>query len=346
MAIDVGQTRATTTYAPDASEAEASFRYSMFGVLVRSDIRLPIAPLPESDRMSPAWIIKRIRQAAAPATSGTLVEETRCVGPCHGGSIVIRVIRGRGGTWIWHQDFGLICHIPTDARRVDVYPKAGADERALGLLLAGPVSVFLLHQHGCPSLHASAVMTESGVLAFLGPKGKGKSTMAACFLRRGAALVTDDILPLRVSNEGVDGGPGLAIMKVWPDTATHTLELCEELPKVTARLDKRLLTLDGNHTFAETPARVRALYVLDRYDPHATGRTDIGIRTLAGREALHTLLNQVSYGAFLQPSERARFLPHYTRLLAQAPLRVLSYPQGFEHQESVHERILADLERR
>jgi hypothetical protein len=55
------------------------------------------------------------------------------------------------------------------------------------------------------------------------------------------------------------------------------------------------------------------------------------------------LLAQISHGAHLEPAEVARFLPVYSHLLAQAPVRVLSYPYGFAHQEAVCERIMSDL---
>jgi len=259
--------------------------------------------------------------------------------------VVIRVIRGPQGTWFWHQAVGTFVITP-DARRVDVYPDGGVDERILGLLLAGPLSVFLLHQLGIPTLHASAVSTAEGAVAFLGPKGQGKSSMAASFLQRDAALITDDVLPLRLLGDSIHVGPGPSIMKLWPDSASCALGLSDGLPDLMPNTTKKLLVVGDRYALAETPVRLSNLYLLDRYDPLTAGRSDISIRSLRGREAFSALLNQVSYGAFLLPSEEARFLPLYLRLLSQAPVRVLTYPQGFEHQGAVYARILSDLERR
>ncbi len=315
----------------------------MYGLRVRSDVRLPLAPVSPMDGGSPAWAFRRLSPGRpAPAPDGPPIAETRCDGPCHGGRVVARVHRGPGGAWFWLDAVGT-CHVLPDIRRVDVYPKAGADEHVLGLLLAGHVSVFLLHQIGYPTLHASAVVTEQGTAAFFGPKGRGKSTMAACFLDRGAALLTDDVLPLRTVDGSVHGAPGLALMKVWAATAEHVLKLSEELPNLMVGIEKKLLIVDGRYPLATAPMPLRALYVIDRYDPEVAGRTEVTTRTLTPREGLAVLLAQISYGAFLQPTEVARFLPMYARLLAQTPIRVLSYPHGFAHQDAVCARVMADL---
>src|SRR5581483_7212251 len=164
-------------------------------------------------------------------------------------------------------------------------------------------------------------------------------------LRRGATLLTDDALPLRCLPDGVCGGPGLPLMKVWQETAEHALGLAEALPDLTAAYEKKLLALDGRYAVATTPVPLRAIYVLDRYDPLARSDASPAIRRLSWRESATCLIAQTSYGAFLRPAEAARLLPLYARLVAQAPVRVLSYPTGFAHQEAVCARIMADLER-
>ena len=84
-------------------------------------------------------------------------------------------------------------------------------------------------------------------------------------------------------------------MKVWHETAHHTLELRDELPNLTAYVEKKLLALDGRYLFTQTPVRLHTLYVLERYDPSATGRTDVTIHTLSRREALMALRTYVAF---------------------------------------------------
>jgi hypothetical protein len=251
--------------------------------------------------------------------------------------------RGLGGDWIQFSGIGTF-HVAAGARWVDVYPDAAMSEESLGLVLVGHIAVFVLYLLGCPSLHAGAVATERGAVVFVGPKGQGKSTMTASFLRRGAALLTDDALPLRQETDGIYGAPSLPMMKLWRETAACALQLPEELPNLVANYDKRLFELDDRFAYAKRPQRVRAIYVLDRYDAAFSDRRGISIRTLSPREGFAALVPQTAYLALLQPREAAGLLPLYSRLVAQAPVRVLSFPSGFEHQEAVYGRIMADLE--
>jgi hypothetical protein len=317
--------------------------YLAYGLRIRSDVPLPIpAEAADGDPAANVLFARAAPGQPAPQPDGPPVAGLPCDGPCHNGAMVMLAHRGPGGTWFWHEGLAT-CHIAPDARRIDVYPAPDADERALGLILAGPVLTFVLHQLGYPCLHASAILAAPGGVAFLGPSGQGKSTLAAGFLRDGVALLSDDILALRATGDGIECLPGLPLMKVWPETAERALALEEELPCLTPTFEKRLLALDGRHARAGAPARLRALYILRRYDPTRADRDDVAITPLRGRAAHTALLAQTLNTALLHSAEAARLLPLYQRLLAQASVRLLAYPHGYQYQGQVRERILADL---
>jgi hypothetical protein len=168
--------------------------------------------------------------------------------------------------------------------------------------------------------------------------------MAATFLRRGAALLTDDALPLLVGDDGIYAVPGPPIMKLWSETAQHALEVVDELPNLMAASEKKLLALSERYPLAPAPVRVRALYLLDRYDPVARGYTNVAVQRLSLRESLLALTVYTSHRDYLLPSDEAPFLPIYARLATQAAVRTLTYPHGFDYQDAVHTQILADLE--
>ena len=338
-----------TTVAPSAV-ADANIEagrlpnwYSMYGLCVRSDVALPLAP-DNRARTVPACIFALATPAdLAPVPDGPLVAWLPCYGPCHNGSMVTTVHRGPGGTWFWYDAVGT-CHVAPDARRVTVYPHAACDEQALGLMLTGQVMTFVLHKLGFPSLHASAVMIEGEGVAFLGPGGHCKSTLAASFLRRRVTLLTDDVLPLCLRDEVVCAIPGLPIMKVWQQTAEHALHLTDDLPTLTAHFEKRLLTVDERFSIGRTPTPLRAIYLVNRYDPRLAGRADVMIERLGRQERLTALLAQTSNRAYLEPRENSSLLPLYAQLATQVPINVLRYPDGFDYQDLVCARIVADLE--
>jgi hypothetical protein len=321
------------------------FDYQLYGLRVCTDLRLPFASIEVRDDAADVVVEQAPLGRMPPEPDGPLVAST----PCNVHGVDMRAHRGPGGAWIWHRAIGLF-YISPGERRVDIYPEADADQRVIGLLLAGQIAVFVLHQRGVPTLHASAVVTKHGAAAFLGPRGQGKSTMAASFLRRGATLLTDDVLPLSCRDGSVYGSPGLPLMKLWPEAAECTLSLTQQLPTMMAGYEKRLLALDGRpfaqFALAKHAVPVRGLYVLERYDPAVVGDTDVTIHRVPGPEGVAALLQHISAGAFLRPDEIGRFLPLYARAVAQASVCVLRYPSGFEYQEMVCERILDDLRRK
>jgi hypothetical protein len=77
----------------------------------------------------------------------------------------------------------------------------------------------VVHHEGGVVLHASAVSIGAKVVAFLGPKHVGKSTLAMALVRRGARLVTDDTLVVRLEGAVALAAPGVQRVRLWPDSA-------------------------------------------------------------------------------------------------------------------------------
>ncbi len=315
--------------------------YEAYGLRVSSPLQLPLPLAPHLDASAgePDIRVSIHHSKAAPRPDGPEVYAIPC--PTHGADL--RVFRGPGGAWIWHQAIGTF-HVSVDAACVAVYPEGDADSRAIGHGLVGPVLIYALLRRARPVLHAAGVMTTNGATLFLGPSGQGKTTLAAAFLRHGAALLSDDAVPVMVAGDCVYGEPGPAYMKVWRETAEHALSLTDELPDIMANYDKKLLALGGRYTSACAPAPIRAIYLLSRYDASTANRTDVTLHPLGQRDGLTALLAYTSNRAYLLPTEEAPLLPAYARLVAQAPVRILSYPSGFEHQDAVYGRVLADVE--
>src|SRR5262249_52962005 len=79
----------------------------------------------------------------------------------------------------------------------------------------------VLHLRGTTCLHASAVLLDGKLLAFSGASGAGKSTIAAALAARGCQLVSDDVLPLRVTPTCLLAGPGLPELRLYPAAAVR-----------------------------------------------------------------------------------------------------------------------------
>jgi hypothetical protein len=252
--------------------------------------------------------------------------------------------RQSDGAWIWHDAVGML-HVSPDSRIVRVHAKPDCDPGALGMQLLGPAAGFVLHQLGYPCLHASAVVTSRGVVAFVGWPGDGKSTMVAMHLAEGARLLGDDVLPIELRDGEALARPGLPLVKLWPASARGALSLDHhELPQVTAQHDKRLVRLNGGASVPSAPTPLNAIYVLRRYDPLQAKSELVASNPLTPRVALTVLLTHTYRREYLQPEEIARLLPVYARLASRVPVRVLNYPSGFEYQRMVREHIRLDGE--
>jgi hypothetical protein len=308
----------------------------MYGLKVRSEVRLPLPDINLEGAVPDVTI--ELADDVSPAPSGEPHTEAYCTEPCHAGAAYSRMWRQADGAWIWHDAVGML-HVSADAGCVRVYSADGCDTGALQMELLGPAAGYILHQLGYPCLHASAVATPEGVVAFIGWPGDGKSTMVAMHLAHGARLLGDDVLPLDVHEGAVFVRPGLPLVKLWPASVRGVLAIDRELPHVSAQHDKRLLVVNDAQPTDETALRLTAVYLLRRYDPAQSGSTAIGSPALPSRAALTALLTHTYRREYLQPLEVGRLLPVYARLAATVPLRMLQYPSGFEFQSAVCEHL-------
>ncbi len=148
--------------------------------------------------------------------------------------------------------------LDASSERLDCAPeRAGLDWlRALISKIVCNVSII----RGYEGLHASVVDSPEGVLAFAGPSGTGKSTLAAELVHRGFPLFADDVLILGSDASGVQAHPATPHMTVadsaatdfGPDELGHTL---------TSYGGERWLTLEDT---SNRPRPVRMLWLLTR----------------------------------------------------------------------------------
>jgi hypothetical protein len=201
--------------------------YVAYGLTIRSDIPLPELPLAGGAQGASDVVVRRGDLPPPPAFPDGATRY-RYVEPRTAEAYFawqeLGAFRVRGG-----------CEILIDAR-------AGIPDEQVRLPLLGILLGTLLHQRGLFTLHASAVAIGSGAVAFIGPKGAGKSTTAAALLRRGHGLVTDDVLALDVGPEkGVLAYPAFPQVKLWPASADELGYDAHSLPRLSSEVDKRFL---------------------------------------------------------------------------------------------------------
>lgn len=81
-------------------------------------------------------------------------------------------------------------------------------------LLVAQALPFVAVMRGLEALHASAVATGSGAVAFSGHSGSGKTSLALAMQRRGATLLADDVLAVEHAGEELLAHPGAPVAGV------------------------------------------------------------------------------------------------------------------------------------
>lgn len=188
---------------------------------------------------------RRRRAARAPD-----LRQRRRGDPCIGG----------GGDEIAITDTGRFTIAP-GARQIGHQAPPAVDRSAVALDLIGVVLPFLLHREGAWCVHASAVQTPAGVVAFLAPRGTGKSTIASACVQRGCALVADDVVVMRPTDAGLTVTPTGLPLRLRVDTA-RALGAA-----IVGDEDWGKVRVDGN--MATAPAPLAAIYLLSPADGDA-----------------------------------------------------------------------------
>jgi len=114
---------------------------------------------------------------------------------------------------------------------------------------------------GFELLHAAGVVIGGGAALFAGPPGAGKSSLAGAFLRRGAELLSDDVIALQQHDGSLVAHPGAGLLQLRP--TEHNRLSAQELAVLGTGMQ-----FAGKHRFAlpptASPTPLAALFLLER----------------------------------------------------------------------------------
>lgn len=168
--------------------------------------------------------------------------------------------------------------------RITVAPAMPLDSPDIRLFLLGSGLGYLCHQRGVVPIHAATVEIDGEAVSFAGASGAGKSTLADAFVRRGYALLSDDVSPVDLAHGTIL--PSLQRVRLWADAVGNAGFDTAGLERCQTGLEKfsRPLT----HLPRATPLPPRALFHLEAHP----GERAI-FRRLRGRNAAQRLRRQL-----------------------------------------------------
>jgi hypothetical protein len=192
------------------------------------------------------------------------------------------------------------------------------------------------------------VEIDGRIAVFPSHSGNGKSTLAAAFLQQGAALLTDDILPLECQRDGFWGRPGLPQLNLWPDQgAKNITDDIEKFDAVVPDESKKRVPVEAvkNGAFCHEKQPLACIYIPSKFDQSSSTQSNIEITPISSAEALIELVRYSYFPPAIaeQMGWQAQRLDFFSRLVEQIPVRRLRYPVGFEHLPRVTEAVFQDL---
>lgn len=283
--------------------------YELHGLAVRSPISLDA----ELTRHAPDWTVRR----------GTPVEvdgprEGELIGELDSGGMRYWATRPEPGRWVVRHggtaetEFDLAAGeivLRADSRRAtDLSP----------LLLAGSGMAHALAAGGRGCLHASAVEVDGRAIAFIGPSGRGKSTLAALLCAAGARAVTDDLLHCEPRGEEVvchRGGHRIRLR-------AHAGPAAEGLSDPQGTADGRLSALAPATALSRLPL---ASVVAPR---PARDADRVRIERLRGRAAASELLRSQRLTGWIDPRLATLHLDLCRDVAARVPIVAAAIPWG------------------
>jgi len=310
------------------------YSYHAYGIPIRSDLPFPLketsAPLePTVDlfRGGPAYFQEIMRGRFVPPDPENWRESLTLPD----GSDYVR----------WPDLFEFL--ISPDGRRIAYNPLSKPSILAFETYLLSMVLSYALLKLEYEVLHATAVVVDGAALALLGPSGHGKSTLAAAFLSAGYPVLTDDLLVLAESQDGILIPPGIPRIKLFPETAARFLPFPVAGEPMNPLTNKLVIPLPELHTW-RAPALLRAVYRLP--DPWAARpRRTVRIARMPSKTAFLKLLAGTFNTSVLDPKRLKRHFETTSKILTRVPIRSVSFQRELDYVPVVRDAIVTDFRR-
>jgi len=228
--------------------------------------------------------------------------------------------------------------VSKDGRDIGVFGGADTPADTIRHLFLDQVFPLSLSLRGELALHAGAIATPAGAVAFLGETGYGKSTIAASFVQAGFPLLSDDCLLVREHNGGIVALPSYPGLRLWPDAvASLSIDMAGARAVAHYSQKQRVLLAPGCADAGAVP--LRRIYVLAPDDAAEA----VSIEPLARRD---TLIELLTHAYRLELHERraiATELDRVDRVCRGCAIKRLRFPWAFASLPGVREAVLEDL---
>jgi hypothetical protein len=222
-------------------------------------------------------------------------------------------------------------------------PMSGIPGDTIQHLLLDQVIPLVVNLRGGEALHASAILTPRGVVAFAGPAGSGKSTITASLLKMGYPFVSDDCLTLQEKDRGIDAIPAYPGLRLWEDAEAHLFGENGDKKSVAHYTRKLRVDIEERpESYGPEPKPFVGLYDIIN-SPETDETSDITIEKLSPKESFMALVRCAFRLDITDQEMLTRQFHFLERLAGQISVRRLSFPRNFRLLPDLLRTILNDL---
>lgn len=232
---------------------------------------------------------------------------------------------------------GVARYLVQRGEHIVVQPEAAAADELVRVFLYGAGFSTLLQQRRLMPLHASAVAMGERAIAFCGPTGHGKSTLAAAFSARGHTVLCDDKLVLRATSEGVFACPGPPTLSLFPAAAQATGQSRKNRVSDREKFGKHCYLAPAANASAKLP--LTHVFLMKWAQDGG-----LDIRPLPPFESLIELRQNLNLGTLIGPlGIEADFMRWSQVVLSQVRFFELHRPKDFRQMDKVLDRVIAHV---
>ena len=313
---------------------DARHRYCVYGIAVVSDTPLSLPNFAYGG-------LGQVECLSAPAS--VFLEARRGVDFDPGSNSWFRYASLHdGSTYVRWDTVGEFV-VAADGRRITCRRLEDSVDESFQVYMLGQALSFALVKQGFEPLHATVVVVDDQAVAFLGDHAFGKSSLAASFLENGHRLLTDDLLMLQESSDGILAYPGPPRIKLFSRIASRFLGQAMNRVPMNAETDKLIVPID-EHQSCASPVALKVIYSLAA--PREACRTPrASIEILTPREAFVELVKGTFNRRLVSRPRLARQFGVMSSLASRVPVRTLTYPRTIERLQEVQRVVIADLVR-
>jgi hypothetical protein len=234
--------------------------------------------------------------------------------------------------------------IDRNGREIVCMPRSGIPEDTIHHLLLDQVIPLVINLRGGEALHASAILTPRGVVAFAGPAGSGKSTITASLLKMGYPFVSDDCLSLHEKDQKIYAIPAYPGLRLWKDAEAHLFGENGDNKSVAHYTGKLRVDIEERpESYSPDPKPLVRLYDIMN-SPETDETSDITIEQLSPKDSFMALVRYAFRLDITDNNMLKRQFYFLRRIVSTVSIRRLIFPRDFTLLPAIQEAIFRDLE--